>query len=453
MTSKTDAAAGSITDMFAEPRDGFGTEPNFQVLTMADVMSEFHDGPHATPPESETGPIYLGIKNLTPHGLLDLSQVRRISEEDWGQWTKRVTPQPGDIVFSYEATLHRYAIIPKGFRGCLGRRLALIRPDPTVVSTDFLMYSLLSPQWRATIESNINIGSTVDRIPLTEFPSFPISLPALSVQKNIGRALKSFDDLIENNQRRIELLEETALLLYREWFVNFRYPSHEDVPLLDSDLGPIPDGWLATTLDQIGHVTIGGDWGEDTSPGKGWVEVGCLRGVDLERLRRGDPSSVCRRWIKEGSLEKRQLVEGDLVVEGSGECGRALAYRDEMQTLVGTPLIYSNFCKRLRLADLPSAIFCEFLFNEMCRDGRMGAFKTGTAIPNLNFKALTSQALFVVPDPSSIESLNSQVSPLQAFGLTGINRNLSEARDLLIPRLVSGDLDISDLDLDLEAAS
>ena len=92
------------------------------------------DGPHATPQEASEGAVFLGIKNFTDDGRLDLSEIRYVSENDLPRWTKRVTPQQGDVVFTYEATLHRYAIIPEGFRGCLGRRVALLRPN-TVLSS------------------------------------------------------------------------------------------------------------------------------------------------------------------------------------------------------------------------------------------------------------------------------------------------------------------------------
>ena len=78
-----------------------------------------YDGPHATPPEAESGPVFLGIKNVTAGGRLDLSDIRHVSEQDFPKWTLRVTPRENDVVFSYEATLHRYALIPEGFNGCL----------------------------------------------------------------------------------------------------------------------------------------------------------------------------------------------------------------------------------------------------------------------------------------------------------------------------------------------
>ena len=101
-------------------------------------ICDIYDGPHATPAETLTGPIFLGIKNINAQCELDLGEVKHLSEKDFCQWTKRVTPREDDIVFSYEATLNLYAIIPEGFHGCLGRRMALIRVDEKKASNKFL---------------------------------------------------------------------------------------------------------------------------------------------------------------------------------------------------------------------------------------------------------------------------------------------------------------------------
>lgn len=83
---------------------------SFQTGPIKDFIEGLYDGPHATPKESEEGPIFLGIKNVTPEGRLDLSEIRHVSEEEFPKWTKRITPQENDIVLSYEATLHRYGL-------------------------------------------------------------------------------------------------------------------------------------------------------------------------------------------------------------------------------------------------------------------------------------------------------------------------------------------------------
>ena len=203
------------------------------------ICMGIYDGPHATPPVARDGAIFLGISNITPDGHLDLSNSKYISEEDFPKWTKRVTPQAGDIVFSYEATLNLYAIIPEGFRGCLGRRMALIRPDEEKVLGKFLYYYFFSDEWRGTIAENTVIGATVDRIPLIRFPDFPVSFPIPEKQRAIANILSNYDNLIENNQKQIKLLEETAQRLYKEWFVDLRFPGYETTPVLDG----VPEGW------------------------------------------------------------------------------------------------------------------------------------------------------------------------------------------------------------------
>lgn len=225
----------------------------WEKVAIKDICTGIYDGPHATPPLSDTGAIFLGISNFN-NGRLDFSDIRYISEDDLPKWTKRVIPQKNDIVFSYEATLNLYAIIPEGFRGCLGRRMALLRVDETKADYKFLYYYFYSDTWRATVNENIVLGATVDRIPLIKFPDFPVELPPLETQHRIADILSAYDDLIENNQKQIKLLEEAAQRLYKEWFVNLRFPGHENTKIVDG----VPEGWRVASIADICDTVGGG---------------------------------------------------------------------------------------------------------------------------------------------------------------------------------------------------
>lgn len=192
-------------------------------IPIKDICIGIYDGPHATPKTSESGPVFLGIQNFN-NGRLDFSEIRHISEEDFSKWTKRVEPRANDIVFSYEATLNLYAIIPENLRCCLGRRLALIRIDETKAHYKFVYYYFQSNSWKAEIKKNTVLGATVDRIPLIKFPDFLIELPPLELQYKIADYLSEYDSLIENNKKQIKLLEEAAQRLYKEWFVKLHFP-------------------------------------------------------------------------------------------------------------------------------------------------------------------------------------------------------------------------------------
>lgn len=192
---------------------------SFTETTIGDVCQVF-DGPHATPTRLDSGPVFLGITSLNM-GRIDLSASDHVSEEDFVKWTRRVTPRPGDVVFSYETKLGEAAIIPEGLRCCLGRRMGLMRPDPKKLDSRFLLYYYLGPEFQDVIRERTIHGSTVDRIALIEFPKFPLRIPPLAEQKAIAAVLGSLDDKIELNRRVNATLEAMVRALFQSWFVDF----------------------------------------------------------------------------------------------------------------------------------------------------------------------------------------------------------------------------------------
>lgn len=279
-----------------------------QVRPIKDYCLGIFDGPHATPKESDEGLVFLGIKNLTNDGRLDLTEIRHVSEQEFPRWTRRVTPQEGDVVFTYEATLHRYAVIPEGFRGCLGRRVALVRPDPDHVDSRYLLYYFLSHRWRRVVEGSIISGATVDRVPLEKFPSFPAALPSLPVQREVASILSAYDDLIENNRRRMVLLEEAARQLYREWFVRLRFPGHEHTRIIDG----VPERWEQHPISELVVGVFDGPHATPPSADDGPVFLGIKNITESGRLDLTDVRHIAEndfpRWTK-----RVQPSSGDVV--------------------------------------------------------------------------------------------------------------------------------------------
>lgn len=162
-------------------------------------ICKVYDGPHATPQKTETGPVYLGIDAITDDGKIDPNKFSHLSERDYIKWAKRVIPQYGDIVFSYEATIGRYALIPKGFYGCLGRRLAVIRNISPDIDTTWLYYYFRSAEWTNFIQNKIVKGSTVNRISIEDFPHYTIPCVPIETQKRIVSVLSRIDKKIQIN--------------------------------------------------------------------------------------------------------------------------------------------------------------------------------------------------------------------------------------------------------------
>ena len=184
-------------------------------LRIGDI-GELFDGPHATPKSKgkvSTDYIFLSISSLE-NGRLNLKESPSISEEDYLSWTRRVTPQAQDLVFSYETRLGEGALIPAGLTCCLGRRMALLRPNQKVIEPRFLLYLFLGPKFQQTIAERTIHGSTVTRIALNDFPDFPILLPDITEQRRIAEVLGALDDKIESNQAVVtgaeQLIDEIA---------------------------------------------------------------------------------------------------------------------------------------------------------------------------------------------------------------------------------------------------
>jgi type I restriction enzyme, S subunit len=363
------------------------------------------DGPHATPKESQDGPIFLGIRNLTDDGRLDFSETRHVSEAEFPKWTRRVTPQPGDVVFTYEATLHRYALIPEGFRGCLGRRVALVRPDPHQVNSRYLLYYFRSHQWRRVVEGSVITGATVDRIPLEKFPDFPAALPLLRDQDRIADILSAYDDLIENNRRRMALLEEAARELYREWFVRLRFPGHEHTRTVDG----VPEGWERVPLE---------------------AALVLQRGFDLPTQEREDGGIPVYSSAGICGYHSKAMVRAPGVVTGrSGTLGEVHYVRDDFW-----PLNTALWVREFRRV---SPLFAAVLLRSM----DLKQYNGGVSVPTLDRKTVHGVKV-VIPGRRLSSLFDDAVSPMyeQVSLLPEQNHKLRAARDLLLPRLMSGEV-------------
>ena len=192
---------------------------NNYFVKISDVAAVF-DGPHATPKKIDDGPYFLSISSLEG-GMLDLSKSAHLSDEQFIKWTKRVTPQEGDVLFSYETRLGEAALMPAGVKACLGRRMGLLRPYIEKVIPEYLLYAYLSPDFQQEIKKRTIHGATVDRIALKEFPDFNIRIPPLDEQRRVVEVLNSMNGKLTVNRQINQTLEKMAQALFKSWFVDF----------------------------------------------------------------------------------------------------------------------------------------------------------------------------------------------------------------------------------------
>jgi type I restriction enzyme S subunit len=386
------------------------------------------DGPHATPKEADNGPIYLGIKNIRPEGGIDLSDIRHISDSEFEKWIKRVTPFKNDIVLSYEATLHRYAIIPENFVGCLGRRMALVRVNESKVYHKFLYYTFLSEAWKGFIDANKLTGATVDRISISDFPNYKINLPSLLTQQKIASILSAYDDLIGNNLKRIKLLEEKAFLRYKSEF-NYFKPSNE--------VNNISEGWQVKRADEIFKINIGktppreqSEWFNDEDSKVKWVSIKDINNSTVFSLDTSETVTemAVNKFNMNVAKPNTVLLSFKLTV------GKVAITTEEMTT--NEAIAHFNIEDESQMC----SEYIYFYLKNFPYDSLGSTSSIGTAINSKVVKAMP----ILLPPKRVIRDYQNEVSNDFKLILNLLNQNtkLREARDILLPRLMSGDLEV-----------
>lgn len=297
---------------------------------------------------------------------------------------------------------------------------------------------MLGPEWRKTIEDRLISGATVDRVPLIEFPKFPIRLPGLETQLRISAVLTAFDELVEINQRRIKLLRDLARSLYREWFVRFRFPGFDSVELAESSLGGIPRAWTVGEINDVVSVLSRGISPKYADDGP-WLTLNqrCIRNHQVN-------TDLVRRQSRD--VPNTKVVRfGDVLINstGVGTLGRVAILLEEVANLT----VDSHVMIARAASSETQAWFGLHMLDREAELKSMGTGSTGQT--ELGRKAVGALEL-AVPDRTIQKAFGDRVWPLLSATaiLTHQALRLSATRDMLLPRLVTGRLDIADLDLD-----
>ncbi len=415
-----------------------------QETTVGSVCKAF-DGPHATPTKRSHGPVFLGITSLNK-GRIDLAGSEHLSEEDFAKWTRRVTPRTGDVVFSYETKLGEAAIIPEGLRCCLGRRMALMRPDPAKADSRFLLYYYLGPEFQDVIRERTIHGSTVDRIALIEFPKFPLRLPPLREQKAIAHILGTLDDKIELNRRINATLEEMARALFKSWFVDFDpvraksegrptgLPQEIDAlfpdSLQDSEVGAVPAGWVVRNLDEIA-IYLNGLALQKYPSGDGPT----LPVIKIAQLRKGatDGADQCN-----GDLPSEYIIkDGDVLFSWSGSL--------EVELWCGGPGALNQHLFKVSSDQYPQWFYYLWTLQHL-PDFRQIAAGKATTMGHIQ-RGHLSAAQVLVPPRRLVDAMTETVAPMVNLIITNRveSRTLATLRDTLLPKLLSGELRVNDV--------
>jgi type I restriction enzyme S subunit len=415
---------------------------NYLVCRIGDHC-QVGDGAHGSLKRVDEGVPYITAKNLK-EGRLELDGAYFIDELTFSKHfkcdSKALTlPIGGDVIFGIIGSLGQAYRVNNGDRFGLSSSIAMLRPTQQSLDSDYLYYWVTGPEFQQAIYL-IKGGVAQSYISLEMIRSLPLWLPPLPMQGRIATTLSAYDDLIENNTRRIAILEEMARRLYEEWFVRFRFPGHEGVPLVESELGLVPQGWDVVQMEQVcTRITDG----SHSSPKS--VEVGKPMASVKDMHDWGINLSTCRRiaedeYVKLVRNDCKPMLNDVLIAKDGSYLKHTFVMAQEIDLVIlssiailrpNGKLLPNQLSMYLRLPDVAS---------------RMKGYVSGVAIPRIVLRDF--RQFLVLLAPKSIQDKWAELcDPILDLcrNLVRRNENLRTTRDLLLPKLISGELDVSTL--------
>lgn len=318
------------------------------------------------------------------------------------------------------------------------------------VNSKYIFY-LLSQKPFHNYMQTIAGGAAQPKLGIYKIEKIKVEIPDLLTQGNVVSILKKYDYLIETNIKRIDVLEKMAEELYKEWFVRFHFPGYERNSLINSKFGKSPKDFTIVKMQDVIDYYIGGGWGNDDED-KSFTEAAyVIRGTDFSHVSKGDLSTCPLRFHKASNYKSRKLIPLDVILEVSGgtaeqPVGRTLLVTKDTIERLGGKVICASFCKQIRLnQNIVSPYYfyywMQFLYNTRIID-RFQLQSTG--IINFKFEYFLRKGDLLLPPKELMDRFDERIIPIfdEISLISKQNENLIKQRDLLLPRLMSGKLEV-----------
>lgn len=387
------------------------------------------DCPHSTEPDEGRGYPIIRTPNIG-QGYLDFDGVQRVGQEAYDRRNARAIPRPGDLILAREAPAGNVGIIPEGMDVCLGQRTVLIRPSRDKVNPFYLNYYLNAPKQRHRLLSNAN-GATVSHVNMPIIRNLPVDLPPLPAQQRIAGVLSTYDKLIENNRRQITLLEEAAQRLYKEWFVDLRFPGHEATPIHNG----LPEGWKRSTVGNLCR-TVGG--GTPSTKVTSYYDGGNIPWVTPTDVTGniGTYLPQTAKMITEDGLSNssaKMIPKGSILMTSRASIGYFAICDRDVCTNQGFISCISN----------TDAVKWQLLQNLKTRVAEMKGLAKGSTFLEISKTAFRAMPIVMPPDALAerFSSLAQELFSKEVLARRQLEA-AREARDRLLPKLMSGEIEV-----------
>lgn len=387
------------------------------------------DGDHLPPPKSEAGIPFVTIANVDSYNHFDFTDTMFVPQNYYDKLDNKRKAQKGDILLTVVGSFGIPILITDDTPFVFQRHIAILRPDPKVIDSRFLYYTMLSKSFYAQADAYA-IGAAQRTISLTSLRQMKVAVPDLDTQEKIADALSLFDNLIDNNNKQIKSLEQMAENLYKEWFVRFRFPGYENAKFENG----LPKGWEIQQAQNIFDITIG-------------------RTPDRKQFDYFTNNENDALWLSISDMKDNMFITK------SSEYLTAAAINKVNMPMVATDTVLLSFKLSVGRVAITTKLSCTneaiahfktkdkdlleytYLYLKLFNYQKLG---NTSAIGNAVNSTIIKMIKFVLPDRSLLEMFHNSAKDIfsEIKNLKYSNENLIKQRDLLLPRLMSGKLEV-----------
>ncbi|MFR1263709.1 MAG: restriction endonuclease subunit S [Fusicatenibacter saccharivorans] len=318
----------------------------------------------------------------------------------------------------------------------VNQHVAIIRPnEDEVLSSYILFYLQMMKPYLLQIAAG---GATRNALTKGMIENLELEVPDILFQKKIVSILDDIQEKIRENKEINKNLEQQAQAIFKEWFID----------------NPENNEWSTGTFSELIKSTLNGDWGKEAPTGNNTEKVYCIRGADIPEVKAGNKGKMPTRYILSKNFAAKQLAAGDIVVEISGgsptqSTGRCTAITQSLLDRYDSGMVCTNFCKAMKPKEGYS-LFIYYYWQYLYGKGVFFSYENGTTgIKNLDFSGFIETETILIPPVDKVIAFDDYCKSIfnQIFANGKQNEHLAVLRDTLLPKLMSGELDVSDIDL------
>lgn len=409
---------------------------SWEMVKLAEVCKSISDGDHQPPPKSESGIPFVTISNITNVNKFDFTNTMFVPREYYDSLDEKRRAQIGDILYSVVGSFGIPVYMDEEQEFVFQRHIAILRPDSEKIVPKFLYYTMLNRDFYMKADA-VALGAAQRTVSLTALRGMEIQIPECAIQKKIVEILKPYDDLIENNQKQIKLLEEATQRLYKEWFVDMRFPGYEKCKIVDG----VPEEWGYKPLREIMKYVRGKSY---TSKELSDSPSGAVM-VNLKNIRAfGGYNRNAEKWFLGKYKLDQTLREGDIVmgVTDMTKERRLVGHVALIPRIKEEDVTFSmDLIKIIPLNVTKSYLYSTFYYGGYSRN--ISSLANGVNVLHLKPESMMELKM-LVPNENIQKKYEELFSILQRKieMLQNQIENAAEARNRLLPKLMNGEIEV-----------